>query len=170
MCTAINHNRLAFNILVGDVRAGKIALLGCWHSTRLIRTQLAAGELEDAIEQLGKPVEMFAVTDSLDADILGVLVLAGWWERKAFREHSLIGRQVAVADNRPPSGKPPFWIDVIRDESGKHAGYTFKPVAKWIQSAAKSYTDGKGSTEIVARLNREGIPRATGRTNYGWTR
>jgi hypothetical protein len=27
-----------------------------------------------------------------------------------------------------------------------------------------------GSTAIVARLNREGVPRATGQTKYGWTR
>ena len=170
VCTAVNRDRLAFNVLIEELREGKINMIGCWHSTRLVRTQLAAGELEDAIENLDKNVEMFAITDTLDPDVLGVLAWAGRWERKAFRERSLMGRQAAVADNRPPSGKPPFWIDVVRDETGKPAGYVLKPVAEWIKWAAESYANGIGSTAIAARFNREGVPRATKRTKYGWTR
>jgi DNA invertase Pin-like site-specific DNA recombinase len=170
VCTAVNRNRLAFNVLIEDLREGKIDMIGCWHSTRLVRTQLAAGELEDAIENLDKKVEMFAITDTLDPDVLGVLAWAGRWERKAFRERSLMGRQAAVADNRPPSGKLPFWIDVVRDETGKPVGYVLKPVAEWIKWAAESYANGIGSTAIAARFNREGVPRATKRTKYGWTR
>ena len=170
ICTAANRNRMAFNALIADLRAGNIAMVGCWHSTRLVRTQLAAGELEDALEHLNRPVKMFAVTDTLDADLLGVLAWAGRWERKAFRERSLMGRQAAVADNRPPSGNPPFWIEVTRDEEGKPAGFILKAIAEWISWAAKAYANGMGSTEIVARLNRERVPRATGLTKYGWTR
>src|SRR5258708_15708908 len=99
VCTAANRNRLAFNILLQDIRDGRISTIGCWHSSRLVRTQLAAGELEEVIEKLGKPIEMFAVTDTLDADLLGVLAWAGRWERKAFRERSLMGRQAAAAGN-----------------------------------------------------------------------
>jgi len=170
VCTAANRNRWAFNVLLEDLHADKLAMIGCWHSSRLVRTQLAAGELEEAIEKLGKPVEMFAVTDTLDPDILGVLAWAGRWERKAFRERSLMGRQAAVAEGRPPGGKPPFWIEVVRDEENKPAGYSLKPIAKWIRWIAESYAAGMGSTEIVKRLNSEGVPRATGRTKYGWTR
>lgn len=170
VCTAANRNRLAFNALLEDIRAGKIYLLGCWHSSRLVRTQLAAGELEEAIEKLSHPVEMFAVTDTLDAELLGVLAWAGRWERKAFRERSLMGRQAAVADNRCPSGTPPFWIETVRDETNKIAGYKLKPIAEWVKWMAETYAEGIGSTEIVARLNREGVPRATGHTKYGWTR
>jgi DNA invertase Pin-like site-specific DNA recombinase len=171
VCTAANRNRSAFNVLLDDLRDDKIKMIGCWHSSRLVRTQLAAGELEDAVEKLGHPVEMFAVTDSLDADILGVLAWAGRWERKAFRERSLMGRQAAVADNRPPSGNPPFWIEIVRAEDGKPNGvYELKPVAKWVKWAAEAYANGMGSTAIVKRLNAEGVPRATGRTKYGWTR
>ncbi|WP_414692092.1 recombinase family protein [Phototrophicus methaneseepsis] len=170
VCTAANRDRQAFNILLKDLRDGQFTMLGCWHSSRLVRTQLAAGELEEAVEKLKTKVHMFAVADTLDADILGVLAWAGRWERKAFRERSLMGRQAAATENRTPSGKPPFWIKTIKDESKKIVGYELKPVAKWIKWAAEAYVSGIGSTEIVRRMNQEGVPRATGRTKYGWTR
>jgi DNA invertase Pin-like site-specific DNA recombinase len=170
VCTAANRNRWAFKILLEDLSAGKIDMIACWHSSRLLRTQLAAGELEEAMEKLSRPIEMFAIKDVLDVDLLGILAWAGRWERKAFRERSLMGRQAAAADNRPPFGKPPFWLEVIRDENNKPAGFVLKPVAEWIKWAAQSYADGIGSTQIVDRLNLEGVPRATGRTKYGWTR
>src|SRR5690606_35018951 len=92
ICTASNRNGWAFNQLLEDIRVGKVAMLGCWHSSRLVRAQLAAGELKEAIEAFGKPIEMFSVVDTLNADILGILAWAGRWERKAFRERSLMGR------------------------------------------------------------------------------
>jgi site-specific DNA recombinase len=92
VCAAANRNRWAFNLLLEDIQASKVNLLGCWHSSRLVRTQLAAGELEEAIEDYGAPVEMFSVTDTLNPDILGILAWAGRWERKAFRERAMAGR------------------------------------------------------------------------------
>jgi hypothetical protein len=34
VCTASNRNRWAFSVLLEDVKAGKLALVGCWHSFR----------------------------------------------------------------------------------------------------------------------------------------
>lgn len=168
VCSAANRSRWAFNILLDDVRAGKVNLIGCWHSSRLVRSQLAAGELEDAIEAYGKPVNMFAVTDTLNADILGLLAWAGRWERKAFKERSMMGRQAALQHGRPPNSTPPFWLQTQR--IGDTYVYTLKPISQWIKWAAESYAAGMGSTEIVKRLNSEGVPRARGISKYGWTR
>ncbi len=170
VCPAPSRNRLAFNVLLEDLRAGRIALLGCWHSSRLVRSQLAAGEIEEAIEKLNPPLEMFSITDTLDIDVLGILAWAGRWERKAIRERSLAGRQNAAAEGRIPSCHPPFWIETVRDDNGKPINFRLKPVAEWVRWLALSYADGMGSTEIVNRLNRERVPRASGQTKYGWTR
>lgn len=169
VCTAANRNRLAFKSLLEDVEADKIAILGCWHSSRLVRTQIAAGEIEEAIEHLGKSIELFAVTDTLNADILGILAWAGRWERKAFRERSLMGRQNVLAQGRAPSSTPPFWIQVERDEGGLPI-YSLRPIAEHVKWFAEAYAEGMGSTEIVKKLNAERVPRATGQTKYGWTR
>jgi site-specific DNA recombinase len=172
VCTAANRDRWAFNLVLGDIRANKIQLLGCWHSSRLVRTQIAAGELEEAIESRGKSakkIEMFAVNDTLDTELLGILAWAGRWERKAFKERSLMGRQAAISQGRPPNSTPPFWIEGKRIDEETYV-YTLKPIAEKIKWAAEAYAAGMGSTEIVKRLNNERVPRATGQTKYGWTR
>lgn len=172
VCTAANRHRWAFNLLLDNIRSNKVHLLGCWHSSRLVRTQIAAGEIEEAIESRGKSaqkIEMFAVTDVLDADLLGMLAWAGRWERKAFKERSLMGRQAAISQGRPPNSAPPFWIESKRIDEETYV-YTLKPIAEKIKRVAESYAAGMSSTEIVKRLNAERVPRATGQTKYGWTR
>lgn len=168
VCTAANRNRWAFNQLLDDIKASKFVMLGCWHSSRLVRTQLAAGEIEDAIEQFGKPIDMFAVTDTLNTDILGILAWAGRWERKAFKDRSMMGRQAALANGQPPNSSPPFWLQATRDANGTYV-YSLKPVAEAIKWAAEAYANGTRNTDICRRFNAEGVPRATGKTKYGWT-
>jgi len=112
---------------------------------------------------------MFAVIDTLNADILGILAWAGRWERKAFKERSLMGRQAALSQGRPANSSPPFWIECNRVDRENYI-YTLKPVAEHIKWAAEAYASGMGTIEIVRRLNAERVPRATGQTKYGWTR
>jgi site-specific DNA recombinase len=168
VCTAANRNRWAFNLLLEHIREGRVTLLGCWHSSRLVRTQLAAGELEDAIESYGKPIEMLSVTDTLNPNILGILAWAGRWERKAFKERSMMGRQTALSQGRHPNSAPPFWLKADRVDQDTFV-YSLKPISEWIKWAAESYAAGMRNTDICRHLNAQGVPRATGHTKYGWT-
>ena len=159
--------RKAYQQMLTDGRTGKYKAIFATMNDRLFRSMWSAADLEEMIEQ--HSIELFGSVEPIDKELLGLFAWVASRERRNIATRTRMGREAAARENRIPSGKPPFYLRVIRNEQNKPDHIELDPYYSLI---IKEFCRRYITTELVRSIVRDlfkDVPRPTGDTKYGWT-
>ena len=100
--------RPEFTAMLDIARRGEIDAIVVWKSDRLFRGIGPAADVLDAIEAAPSPVQLHAVSDSIDRKTLGIYTAIGGMERENIRERMILGKAGAAKRGLVPVGDLPF--------------------------------------------------------------
>jgi site-specific DNA recombinase len=137
---------------------------------RLSRNQTHVAVLLEEMEHYG--VALHCVKEKIDDSPMGkfvtaALALVAEMEREKIMDRTNTGRiNKAKEGNVPPVGKVPYgrrWVYTMKNDKMVHDHIELvEDEAEVLRKAAEEYAEGVPLNSIVAKLNEDGIPSATG--------
>jgi DNA invertase Pin-like site-specific DNA recombinase len=167
VASGASRHRKAFQQMIADGKAGKYQAIFATMNDRLFRSMWSAADIEELSEQL--KIELFGSVEPIDRELLGLFAWVAARERRNIITRTKMGREAAARDGRTPSGRPPFWLVIVRNEQNKpdhvelHSYY-----APIVRELCLRYAAGEQLRSIIRDLFKD-VPRPTGKTKYGWT-
>ncbi len=162
-----SRQRKAFQQMLTDGRESKYQALFATMNDRLFRSMWTAADIEELVEQHN--IDLFGSVEPIDKQLLGLFAWVASRERRNIVTRTMMGREAAARENRIPSGKPPFYLKVIRNAQGRPDHIEFEPYyAPVVRQLAERYAAGEPVHSIMRDLLKN-VPRPSGQTKYGWT-
>lgn len=162
-----SRHRKAFQQMLTDGKEHKYKAIVATMNDRLFRSMWSAADVEELVEQ--NKIDLVGSVEPIDKELLGLFAWVASRERRNIVTRTMLGREAAARENRIPSGKPPFYLRVIRNGEGKPDHIEFDPYyAPLIKKFALRYAAGEPVRSIMRDLLKD-VPRPSGQTKYGWT-
>lgn len=163
-----SRHRKGFHQMMADSKAGKFKAIFATMNDRLFRSMWAAADIEELVEQL--KIELFGSVEPIDKELLGLFAWVASRERRNIITRTKMGREAVARENGIPSGRPPFYLVIIRDKEGKPDHIELHPYyAPIVKELCVRYAAGEPVRTIIRDLFKN-VPRPSGKiTKYGWT-
>lgn len=163
------RERKKLSLMRERYRDGKIQGVVIRTLDRLSRSQTHIAILMEEMEHFG--VTLYSVKEVIDDTPMGkfarmVLAFVAEMEREKIMDRTSTGRINKALDGKVPVAKVPYgrrWVYVeINDKKVHDHIELVEDEAEVLRKAAEEYADGISLNRIVAKLNEDGIPSATG--------
>ncbi|HTK11856.1 MAG TPA: recombinase family protein [Ktedonobacteraceae bacterium] len=147
-------------------RDGKIQGIVIRTLDRLSRSQTHVAILIEEMEH--HDITLYCVKETIDDTPMGkfarmVLAFVAEMEREKIMDRSTTGRINKAMNGKVPIAKVPYGRRWVYGENGEHDHIELnEEQAEVLRQAAQEYADGISLNSIVARLNAEEVPSATG--------
>jgi site-specific DNA recombinase len=161
------RERKKLSLMRERYREGKIQGIVIYVLDRLSRNQTHTAVLLEEMEHYG--VTVYCVKEKIDSRPMGkfvtaALALVAEMEREKINGRTSTGRiNKALHDKIPPVGRVPYGRRWVYNDKGEHDDIALVEYeADVLRQAAQEYADGIPLDGIIARLNADGVPSATG--------
>ena len=163
-----SRHRKGFQQMIADGKAGKFKAIFATMNDRLFRSMWSAADIEELVEQ--HTIELFGSVEPIDKELLGLFAWVASRERRNIITRTKMGREAVARENGIPSGRPPFYLVIIRNSEGKPDHIELHPYyAPIVKELCLRYAAGEPVRTIIRDLFKD-VPRPSGRkTKYGWT-
>jgi DNA invertase Pin-like site-specific DNA recombinase len=163
-----SRHRKAFQQMMADGKAAKFKAIFATMNDRLFRSMWSAADIEELVEQ--HTIELFGAVEPIDKELLGLFAWVASRERRNIITRTKMGREAVARENGIPSGRPPFYLVIIRNSERKPDHIELHPeYAPIVKELCRRYVAGEPVRTIIRDLFKD-VPRPSGRkTKYGWT-
>jgi DNA invertase Pin-like site-specific DNA recombinase len=163
-----SRHRKGFQQMMAEGKAAKFKAIFATMNDRLFRSMWSAADIEELVEQ--HSIELFGSVEPIDKELLGLFAWVASRERRNIITRTKMGREAVARGNGIPSGRPPFYLIIIRNSEGKPDHIELHPdYAPIIKELCLRYIAGEPVRTIIRDLLKD-VPRPSGRkTKYGWT-
>ncbi len=163
-----SRHRKGFQQMLADGKQKKYDAIFATMNDRLFRSMWSAADIEELVEQHN--IGLFGSIEPIDKELLGLFAWVASRERRNIITRTKMGREAAARENRIPSGKPPFYLTIIRNSEGRPDHIELEPFyAPIIKQLCFRYAAGEPVRSIIRDLFKD-VRRPSGKaTKYGWT-
>lgn len=160
------RERKRLSLLRERYRDGKIQGVVIRTLDRLSRSQTHVAILMEEMEHYG--ITLYSVKEVIDDTPMGkfarmVLAFVAEMEREKIMDRTSTGRISKALNGKVPVAKVPYGRRWVYDENGEHNHIELdEEEADVLRRCAQDYADGISLNSIVARLNADDVPSATG--------
>ena len=145
--------RPGFTAMLDIARRGEIDAIVVWKSDRLFRGIGPAADVLDAIEAAPSPVQLHAVSDSIDRKTLGIYAAIAGMERENIRERMTLGKVGAAKLGLVPVGNLPFGYKRNADRKPE----IVESEAEIVRRIYAESLAGRGAVKIATGLDMDGV-------------